>query len=58
MLKIDYDGLKQCSTEKILTLENEIERSIRREVEQKRYEEEEAARKKRKKRKRKARAKA
>jgi len=55
MPKIDYDALKRASSEKLITLEEQIERNVRRELEQKRFEEEEAARKKRKKRKRKQR---
>jgi len=55
MPKIDYDALKRAPSEKLLALEEQIERSVRRELEQKRFEEEEAARKKRKKRKRKQR---
>jgi len=55
MPKIDYDALKRASTEKLITLEEQIERNVRREHEQKRFDEEEAARKKRKKRKRKLR---
>jgi hypothetical protein len=55
MVKVDYDALKRCSTEKLLALEEQTERNARRELEQKRFEEEEAARKKRKKRKRKQR---
>lgn len=55
MPKIDYDALRRLSPERLLTLEEHIERNIRRELEQKRLEEEEAARKKRKKRKRKQR---
>ena len=55
MPKIDYELLKRSSTEKLLALEEQVERSIRREWEQKRAEEEEAARKKRKKRKKKQR---
>ena len=55
MPKIDYDALKRASSEKLIALEEQTERSHRREIEQKRFDEEEAARKKRKKRKRKQR---
>jgi len=55
MVKIDYDKLRSCDKEKLLSLEGEIERNVRRELEQKRLAEEEALRKKRKKRKRKQR---
>lgn len=55
MVKIDYEKLQTCDPEKILALEQEVERNARRELEQKRLAEEEAARKKRKKRKRKQR---
>jgi len=55
MSKIDYEALRRSPSEKLFTLEDQIERNCRRELEQKRFEEEEAARKKRKKRKRKQR---
>ena len=55
MVKIDYEKLQGCDKEKLLSLEGEIERNARRELEQKRLAEEEALRKKRKKRKRKQR---
>ncbi|MGQ9732628.1 MAG: hypothetical protein ACUVX8_15325 [Candidatus Zipacnadales bacterium] len=55
MSKIDYEMLQRQDKAKLLALEEQIERSVRRELEQKRLEEEEAARKKRKKRKRKQR---
>jgi hypothetical protein len=55
MPKIDYEKLQSCDREKLLALEEEVNRSVRRELEQKRLAEEEALRKKRKKRKRKQR---
>jgi hypothetical protein len=55
MPKIDFTAIQRCSAEKLMVLEDQIERNYRRELEQKRLEEEEAARKKRKKRKRKQR---
>ena len=53
MPKIDYEKLQSCDAEKLLALEQEVDRNARRELEQKRLAEEEALRKKRKKRKRK-----
>lgn len=55
MPKIDFEKLQSCDTEKLLALEEEVDRNVRRELEQKRLAEEEALRKKRKKRKRKQR---
>ncbi len=54
-MAINWDVLKQQSTERLEALETQISENVRREVEAKRREIEEAERKKRKKRKRKRR---
>ena len=56
MTKIDYEALKQHPKDQIQALEEQIDRTIKREHERKRLDEEEAARKKRKKRKRRQRS--